>query len=529
MKIIRRILYLIALLSVLGCGLVLLCAVRPEITERIADFLYASDKEAVSSGMGDAEEAGFTVSLSDVPVGKQTEAEQINSGQEPDGTDPAYSSLPESGDGTVGGSLPENGNRPDGIGSAAADDSSEYIPSDQSQIVIPEDVAGRNGYEPVQEEREEVAEDTADRLAGQLGIGASGDGLDFDAEFYPYYAMLGEQEQQLYRQIYANANELIASFAPSAEISVGQLRDVFAAVYNDHPELFWMDTAYSCKYRRNGQCVEIDLQFNRMAQDLGNTRAQFQADAGQILAQAGNLGSAYDKERFVHDALIDRVSYDMGAEMNQSAYSALVNGQSVCAGYARAFQYLLQQLGIPCYYSTGYAGEDHAWNIVRLEDGFYNVDVTWDDAGQGRYGYFNKTDQDYGNTHIREELSVQLPPCNGQLYRNLEQDPEQGTGRRSIAETGIGEEEILRSMADYYADCYRQMTVSGRGSYEFRNVIEGEALLQEWYDAYQTEAYRQGFLENAMIAMGASSCEIGLEIEELEQNRYLVVHKVRAR
>ena len=34
--------------------------------------------------------------------------------------------------------------------------------------------------------------------------------------------------------------------------------------------------------------------------------------------------------------LIDKISYNLGAEMNQSAYSALVNGQTVCAGYARA-------------------------------------------------------------------------------------------------------------------------------------------------------------------------------------------------
>ena len=72
----------------------------------------------------------------------------------------------------------------------------------------------------------------------------------------------------------------------------------------------------------------------------------------------------YDKEREAHDALIGSVRYDANAPMNQSAYSALVYGRTVCAGYARALQYVLQQLDIPCYYVTGYAGENHAWNIV---------------------------------------------------------------------------------------------------------------------------------------------------------------------
>ena len=522
MKIIRKILYLIAIISALCCGLVLLCAVRPEITERIAGLLYASERDALPVGTGGASEgmeqsvANFTVSFPDEAVVEQAHARQ-------DGQDQAAEDTK-----TDTGLNPEVGNPAQNVGDAGEAET-EYVPSDQSEIVIPEDVAGRNGYEPVQEEREELAEDAADQLAEQLDIGASGDGLTFDTAIYPYYAMLDETGQQLYRQIYANANELNDLFAPAVGVTAGQLRDIFSALYNDHPELFWIDTAYSCKYRRNGQCVEIGLQFNRTARDLESAKAQFQANAGQILAEAGNLGGEYEKEKFVHDALIDRVSYDMGAEMNQSAYSALVNGQSVCAGYARAFQYLLQQMGIPCYYCTGYAGEDHAWNIVGLEDGFYNVDVTWDDAGQGRYGYFNRTDTDYGNTHIREELSVYLPPCNGQLYRDIEQDAQQEAVHRGIEDIGIEEESILHSMADYYSDCYRQMTENGQGSYEFYNVIEGEALLQEWYGAYQAEAYRQGFLENAMRSMGASSCEMGIGMEELDQKRYLVIHRVTVR
>ena len=47
-----------------------------------------------------------------------------------------------------------------------------------------------------------------------------------------------------------------------------------------------------------------------------------------------------DAEVAIHDALLSQISYDTAAEFNQSAYSALVNGVTVCAGYARAYQYL---------------------------------------------------------------------------------------------------------------------------------------------------------------------------------------------
>lgn len=78
-----------------------------------------------------------------------------------------------------------------------------------------------------------------------------------------------------------------------------------------------------------------------------------------------------------------------------------------------AFQYLMQQAGIPCYYCTGFAGQDHAWDIVVLEDRYFNVDVTWDDVPYGQYNYYNKTDLEFQDTHYREEMSQLLPGCIG--------------------------------------------------------------------------------------------------------------------
>ena len=254
--------------------------------------------------------------------------------------------------------------------------------------------------------------------------------------------MLDEKGKYLYRQIYANANELYSVFAPVEAVTAGELKNIFSAVVNDHPELFWMETAYAGKYTRSGQCVELNLKFNRTVQNLESAKYYFNENANQILAGAQNLSSNYEKEKFVHDALLDKISYNLGAEMNQSAYSALVNGQTVCAGYARAFQYLLQQLGIPCYYCTGYAGESHAWNIVALDDGYYNVDATWDDTGSGTYDYFNKTDADYASNHIRKELSVYLPPCNGQAYRDLEKAAENNR-LKSLEDVGMTEEQVM--------------------------------------------------------------------------------------
>ncbi len=325
---------------------ILLCAFNPKLTNSVAAFLYPdSTGENVSGGQssggqpaGGQSSGGQSVNLQ--PSGGQTAGGQGNEGS---------ASLPA---GTESGL------------------SSTYTPPAQTNIVIPENVSGRNGYQPVQEDNTQIADTEADALRQQIGTGETGEGLTFDSLYYPYYAMLNENGQSLYRQIYANALSLNGVFAPAQDISVDEIRNVFAAVYNDHPELFWLDTAYACKYIMNGQCVEIDLQFNRTAQNLDSAKAEFEQRAAVIVNGAQSLGSEYDKEKYVHDMLLAQVEYSLSAEMNQSAYSALVNGRTVCAGYARAFQYLMQQLNVPCYYCTGYAGENHAWNIILLTDGY---------------------------------------------------------------------------------------------------------------------------------------------------------------
>ena len=386
MKVVNKIMIGIAVLCLLLCGGILVFALNPDMTNSLAQKLY-----------------GNTV---DMPPG----TEETGEGQT-------------SGNGNISVTLP-NG---------MPGEMNGYVAPSMDQMQIPEDVSGRTGFTPVQPEEQQIPDQEAQNLKETLGSGETGEGLSFSAEEYPYYQMLSENQQSVYRQIYANAQNLTEKFAPEKTVSASDVKTAFEAMIGDHPEMFWLETGYSSKYLANGQCVEIDLKYNSTADDLESAKQRFDAAAQNLITGAASLDSNYEKEKYVHDALASAVTYDLTADMNQSAYSALVNGKSVCAGYARAYQYLLQQLGIPCYYCTGYSGGDHAWNIVKLEDGYYNVDVTWDDAAAIRYDYFNKTDADFASTHVRQNLSVYLPACNGTAYRQENTTGAAGTGQPSEA------------------------------------------------------------------------------------------------
>lgn len=501
MRFLKGLIYFTAVVFAISCMLSGIYMFRPDITDKNGTFLYP-EQESAETITGDHDFKEETTSHPDESIEKEETGQKV----EQEETDAAR--------------LLKNDVMAESL-------ESDYIVPNQSEIVVPENVSGRNGYQQIQESHEQIDDEAARELQNQIDTGYTGEGLDFDGVQYPYYVMLDDRGKRIYRQIYANANELYSAFMPVEQITSDQLKNVFSAVYNDHPELFWLETAYSCKYMSDGRCVEIDLKFNRTAQNIDNARAVFEENAGQLVSEAQNLSSDYEKEKYVHDKLIEKVSYHLGAEMNQSAYSALINGQTVCAGYARAFQYLMQQLGIPCYYCTGYAGEEHAWNIVALDDGYYNVDVTWDDSDGGYYDYFNKTDMDYASSHIRQDLSVYLPPCNGTIYRNLEQNPEEST-LRSIADLGVTEDQVLMDMDSYYRNCYEQMLQNGRGTCTFHNVIGDAQLLEEWQRDYQAERYRQAYMEDAMIYLGISSCEMKLEVEELQDGKFLISHRVSA-
>ena len=522
MKFIKRLLFTLVGLIIAVCLGVLICALNPALTDSIAKKL-----KAVQAGFG---------------AGTQTDETR--------------------GTGVLAESVP-------GINADWLEDRENkgYLVPGQNPGNPPAAVGGLAGYEPVNGSAQQVLQEEADTIApGELG-----EELTFDVNYYPYYAMLETDMRRLYSQIYANASQLNDSFTPVTDVDLERLKRVFEAVYNDHPELFWLDTSFSCKYLEDGTCVEITLDYNETVNDLTAAREMFLGQAEVILSRARSLGSDYEKEKYVHDALAKQVEYDLNGRMNQSAYSGMVTARTVCAGYARAFQYLMQQLGIPCYYCNVFAGEDHAWNIVRLGGEYYNVDVTWDDTTDLTYDYFNKTDAQFASTHRRTGLSVYLPACMGTAFGKnaAEQDSEQtgdqgdsdvqasqepmrpltweghgGTGqkddekkepdqqskdeeqrRKDLEQLGISEDEVMDTMEEYYADCAAQMKLIGVGDGQFSNVVPS-SLWRTVELAYSIGSYKNGYVNDFLKEFEAEDFYIQLEVQNLGRGYYRVIHNV---
>ena len=436
----------------------------------------------------------------------------------------------------------------------------------EEHLNIPNKVAALTGYIPIKSTGTEITQAKADEILATLSKGKTGEGLTFDEEFYPYYGMINETQKALYRQLYANANDMQKNFSPVTDITANDLKNAFTAVVSDHPELFWVDTAYKYKYAPLGQVADLTLVFNVTANDIDTSKSKFEDAAKQILDETYGQYTDYDKEREAHDALISRVKYDANAPMNQSAYSALVDGRTVCAGYARALQYVLQQLDIPCYYVMGYAGENHAWNIVKLEDGqYYNVDSTWDDTNPNTYDYFNCSDADYAGNHVRRDLSIYLPACRGSRYSGLEVNPTTTpvtptkpqtttpstttttttatttttTGTTTIEGTAVvenntanitvqtvrgSEEGYIGDIYDYYIACFQEMMATDDDNISFDLIITDKDLWDDIYEAYDKGDVQDGYIERYLVEKHRNSCVMSVTAQEREDGSWLLIH-----
>lgn len=135
----------------------------------------------------------------------------------------------------------------------------------------------------------------------------------------------------------------------------------------------------------------------------------------------------YDKELAIHDYLVLNFKYDYDNYVKgtlpseaYTPYGLLINGTGVCQAYADAAKLLLNAINIECEVVTGTAdGIAHAWNVVKLDNEYYMLDVTWDDPvpdnpGQVSYSYFNVTADQLSQDHIWE--SSNWPIANGIKY-----------------------------------------------------------------------------------------------------------------
>ncbi len=208
----------------------------------------------------------------------------------------------------------------------------------------------------------------------------------------------------------------------SSKITVSEFYTVWSCYRADYPQHFWLGSQYRYSYDGSNRVVAVEPDYQMSEGQLSSAKSAFEAAAKSILRDIHSGMTQYEIEKTIHDQLILKVEYEL-SDHPFDAYGALVEGEAVCEGFARAFQYLCRSVGIETLFVYGSSenpttgkSENHAWNIVKIDGEYYHVDATWDNTGEpkaGRihYAWFNLPTSRIVEDHTILQEGYAYPLC----------------------------------------------------------------------------------------------------------------------
>ncbi len=229
--------------------------------------------------------------------------------------------------------------------------------------------------------------------------------LNQDEDYCYFYSQLSEDEQSLYQKVYYTLSEFQESIKLNTQ-DIDVLQKVFESVIYDHPELYYVNNQF--QYRLQNQSLIFIPTYDYSESEVNQNLETIEENTVDIINEALQLEESLDKVKLIYDYIIDHVEYQENEGTDQNILSSLIDGQSVCAGYARAYQYLLNRVGVEAVYIVGTVNESlaqdttdegHAWVMIHLDDDYYYSDLTWGDVVNGDmthtcYGFLLMTDEE---------------------------------------------------------------------------------------------------------------------------------------
>jgi len=164
-----------------------------------------------------------------------------------------------------------------------------------------------------------------------------------------------------------------------------------------------------------------------------NSLSEGDASAQAIVNQIIRPGmSDFEKAITIHDWLLFNIDYDFSFTV-YDVENTLSKHVAVCQGYALTFETMAELAGLEAVFIGGTADngsgyQSHAWNRVKINGTWYNVDVTWDDPAsvgknpsdhsQNGYDYFLISDAELNKNHKASEIPSECGSCS-QNYDRL--------------------------------------------------------------------------------------------------------------
>ncbi|MBG9454315.1 S-layer protein [Lysinibacillus sphaericus] len=161
----------------------------------------------------------------------------------------------------------------------------------------------------------------------------------------------------------------------------------------------------SFKWKYEGYTNNIVIRFEFTYHISQQEEVFVEQTLANIIAPMHGL-SELQKIQAAHDFIVLSAEYSKETEGSPySPYTLLTEKKGVCQAYALVLYRMLEMQGFEVQYVPGKVGEQlHAWVLVKLDNAWYHIDVTWDDPlpdhkGEVRYNYFLVSDRQLAKDH----------------------------------------------------------------------------------------------------------------------------------
>lgn len=223
-----------------------------------------------------------------------------------------------------------------------------------------------------------------------------------------------------------------------------------------------------------GWIMTVEFEYRKDATEIKRQKEATIKKAKEVVSSVIKPGMTdFEKELALHDYIVKTADYNVENYNNKAttledhtAYGVLVDRIGVCESYAKAMNLLLKEVGIDCKYVTGFSkhngvkGGGHAWNMVKLDGEWYNLDATWNDPVSDRNGaesvnkdntspatvnhtYFNLPDDIFNNDHIRGDFEEKnYPKCTATKYSYHNMDVDEYTADGKLIEKVTTKDEL---------------------------------------------------------------------------------------
>lgn len=243
---------------------------------------------------------------------------------------------------------------------------------------------------------------------------------DIGSPYKFYFDDLENVEKEAYNRIITKIYDMPEKIRVPF-ITLEQLDKVFTAILCDNPDLFFVARRCTITTTLTGTYCKVD--YILTPEEYAARKAQLDEVCGKVLKSLEGIDDPWKKELKIHDFIVENCKYGLvdGDLVYSSAYGALINGEAACEGYAKAAKLLFDAAGIESGVVSGTVDDpngnpgNHMWNVVKLGEEFYHLDLTWNDpvsdTGEQMklYAYFNLSDEVISRTHT--DFSREYP-CN---------------------------------------------------------------------------------------------------------------------